>query len=66
MVRAIGRQNILSGELDTSSLQLIELSTYDPTYSEKYLDNLIKQASPKWADVVDADKWVSEIRGING
>ena len=66
MVRAVGRQNILSGELDTSSLQLLELSTYDPTYNEKYLDNLIKKASPKWADIVDADKWVSEIRGING
>lgn len=66
MVRAVGRQNILSGELDTSSLQLLELSTYDPTYNEKYLDNLIKKASPKWADVMDADKWVSEIRGING
>lgn len=66
MVRAVGRQNIVSGELDTSSLHLLELSNYDPTYNKQYLDNLIKKASPKWAGVVDADKWVSEIRGING
>lgn len=66
MARAIGRQNILSGELDTSSLRLVELSSYEPSYNEKYLDILIKKASPKWEDVADADKWVSEIRGVNG
>lgn len=65
-VRAMGRQNILSGELDTSSLRLLQLSKYDPTYQEKYLDNLIKKASPRWADIEDADKWISEKRGING
>lgn len=43
MVRAKGRQNILTGELDTSSLQLLQLSSYDPTYNEQYLDNLIKK-----------------------
>ncbi|MDE5806290.1 MAG: hypothetical protein K2H58_08570 [Paramuribaculum sp.] len=66
MVRAVGRQNLLSGELDTSSLQLLELSAYDPTYNDQYLGNLIKKASPKWANIGDPDKWVSEIRGING
>ena len=65
-VQARGRQNIVTGEIDTSSLQLIQLTSYDPNYNEQYLANLIKRASPKWADVEDVDKWLSEIRGING
>jgi len=66
MVRAVGRQNIASGAIDMSTLHLLELTPYDPTYNEQYLARLIKRASPKWADVGDADKWLSEIRGTNG
>lgn len=65
-VRAIGRQNIISGELDTSSLRLLQLSSYNPAYNEQYLSSLIKKATPKWENIADADKWVSQIRGING
>ncbi len=66
MVRASGRQNIVTGAIDMGSLHLLELSPYDPTYNEEYLARLIKRASPKWADVADADQWLSEIRGIDG
>lgn len=65
-VRAIGRQNISTGAIDMSSLHLLELTPYEPKYNEQYLARLIKRASPKWADVGDADKWLSEIRGFNG
>lgn len=65
-VRAIGRQNLLSGELDTSSLLLLQLLSYDTAYNERYLEGLIKRASPKWHGVEDADKWISEIRRSNG
>ena len=65
-VRASGRQNISSGAIDMASLHLLELTPYDPTYNEQYLARLIKRASPKWADVGDANKWLSEIRGTNG
>lgn len=64
-VRALGRQNIKTTEIDTSSLQLLELYPYDPTYSEQYLAELIRKASPKWKNVDDADEWLSQIRGIN-
>lgn len=66
MVRATGRQNITSGVIDMSSLHLLELTPYDPSYNEQYLAKLIKRASPKWADVADADQWISETRGTNG
>ena len=66
MVRAKGRQNITTGVIDMSSLHLLELTPYDPSYNEQYLAKLIKRATPKWADVADADKWLSETRGTNG
>ena len=65
-VRASGRQNIDTTEIDTSSLRLLELNPYDPTYSEQYLAGLIRKASPKWKNAGDADEWLSRIRGING
>lgn len=66
MVRAAGKQNITSGAIDMSSLRLLELSPYNPVYNEQYLSGLIKRASAKWADIGDADQWLSAIRGING
>ncbi len=65
-VRARGRQNIVTGEIDTSSLELLELTPYDSRYNERYLADLIKKASPRWENVKDIDKWLSEIRGTNG
>lgn len=66
MVRATGRQNNTTGAIDLSSLHLLERTPYDSKYNEQNLARLIKRASPKWANVGDADKWLSEIRGING
>jgi hypothetical protein len=66
MVRATGRQNITTGVIDMSSLRLVELTPYDPSYNEQYLAKLIKRASHKWSDVADTDQWLSEIRGTNG
>lgn len=65
-VRALGRQNISTKEMDTTSLKLIELNPYDPSYNEQYIAGLIKKASPKWRNIGDPDEWLSEIRGVNG
>lgn len=54
-VQALGRQNIVTGEIDTSSLQLITMTPYDTSYNEQYLANLIQRASPKWKDVKNVD-----------
>lgn len=62
-VRALGRQNIETGELDLSSLTLIEMTPFSNTYDRKYLDDLIKQATPRWSDIEDVDEWLYNLRG---
>lgn len=64
-VQAKGRQNIITKELDASSLKLLEMEPFDPAYTEQYITDLIKKASPKWKNVRDVDNWLSKIRGIN-
>ncbi len=61
-VRAKARQNALTGDIDKSALELIELLDYSPKFDRKYLDALIEKARPKWAGV-NADAWLAEIRG---
>lgn len=62
-VRATGRQNLQTFEMDPNSLRFIELLDLDATYSQSYLDNLLRRAAPAWADVNDADTWLEELRG---
>jgi hypothetical protein len=40
-LRAVGKQNIKTGELDKSSLHLLEIIDYDPSFQEDYIQNLI-------------------------
>lgn len=61
-VRVIGKQNLETGEIDTSALKLIQLIDYSPKYDEQYLNGLIAKASPKFKGI-DSDKWVNEMRG---
>ena len=62
-VRTEGRQNLATGEIDTSSLKFVEFIEYAPDYDEKYLNALINKATTSWADVNDADAWLHELRG---
>lgn len=61
-VRVRGKQNVETGEIDKSSLILLELIDYSPRYDEQYLNNLIANASHKF-NGMDADKWLAELRG---
>ena len=61
-VRVLGRQNIETGEIDSSFLKLVELIDYNPKYEEAYLNDLIAKASTKFKDI-DADIWLQEMRG---
>lgn len=63
-IRAIGRQNINTGEIDTSSLTLLEMNQFDPRYNEDYLQGLIERATPHWKDIQDTEEWLSQIRGV--
>lgn len=61
-VRAKGKQNIETGEIDTKSLLLIELVDYQPKFDNDYLDSLIKKAKDSWKNV-KPDEWLLNLRG---
>ncbi len=63
-VRAIGRQNVITGEMDLSSLKLVEMIDYNRKFNSQYLEDLIKKATPKFQGL-DVDSWIQEIRGEN-
>jgi len=62
-IRAKGKQNIETGEIDTSTLQFIELTEYKPKYDEYYLNHLIDKGTKTWAGIKDKEQWLREIRG---
>lgn len=62
-VRAKGKQNIGSGEIDKASLRLIEIIDYSPVFKEDYINALISKARKSWIGVTDADEWLSNLRG---
>ena len=61
-VRANGKQNIETGEIDTKSLKLIELIDYNPKFDNTYLDSLIHKAKKNWKNM-NPDEWLSNLRG---
>ena len=61
-VRAKGRQNIATGEIDRHSLVLVSLIDYEPKFDENYLNGLIKKASPAFKGI-DVDELMNELRG---
>lgn len=61
-VRAIGKQNIETGEMDTKSLKLIELIDYDPKFDSSYLDGLISKAKKNWKGI-NPEEWLQNLRG---
>lgn len=62
-VRVTGKQNIKSGEIDKSTLKLVAIIDYNPSFKEDYINSLIKKAKKSWGDVPDADEWLQNVRG---
>jgi hypothetical protein len=62
-IRAVGKQHSETGEIDKSSLKFLELIDYEQSYDEKYLKSLREKAKKSWLGNIDADKWLTEIRG---
>ena len=62
-IRAKGKQNIETGELDTKSLKLIKLIDYQPKFDSKYLGRLISKAKKNWQTINDVDGWLRDLRG---
>ncbi|MCB0735938.1 MAG: hypothetical protein KDC92_00400 [Bacteroidetes bacterium] len=61
-VRVIGKQNAETGEIDTKSLELIELIDYEQKYNSEYLSTLISKAKKSWKGV-KTDDWLFGLRG---
>jgi len=61
-VRALGKQNSETGEVDTKSLKLIELIDYTPKFDSNYLNSLIIKAKQSWKGI-NPDEWLFNLRG---
>jgi len=61
-VRAKGLQDALTGDINFSSLNLLEITDYQRKFDADYINTLIDKATPFWRGV-DADAWLSEVRG---
>ncbi|MCF8302733.1 MAG: hypothetical protein K9I94_05600 [Bacteroidales bacterium] len=61
-IRALGEQNIETGEIDKKSLRLVELIDFAPEYDDAYLNSLIRKAKGNWKGI-NPDEWLNEIRG---
>ncbi|MFM2268555.1 MAG: hypothetical protein RL757_1996 [Bacteroidota bacterium] len=62
-VRVLGKQHLKTGEMDKSSLQLLEMQGFRPIFEEDYIKSLIQKAKKNWSDVDDADQWLKTTRG---
>ncbi len=62
-IKATGKQHSETGEIDTSTIQFVELIDYNQKYDEEYLKELRNKAKKNWLDTIDADKWLRNIRG---
>ncbi|MFW5805718.1 MAG: hypothetical protein ACOCVX_04230 [Bacteroidales bacterium] len=61
-IRALGKQNIETGEIDKKTLKLVDLIDFAPKYDDAYLNSLIKKAKVNWKGI-NPDQWLNEIRG---
>ena len=60
-VRASAKQNIINGDIDRSSLKLIEMIEFEPKFDMAYLEKKIEASTPVWSGI-DADEFLHEIR----
>ncbi len=61
-IRALGKQNTESGEIDKGSLRFVEMIDYSPRYDNDYLQKLRNKAST-WLNTINPDEWLRDIRG---
>ncbi|MEI6681765.1 MAG: hypothetical protein WCO44_04005 [Bacteroidota bacterium] len=61
-IRALGKQNTESGEIDKGSLRFVEMIDYSPAYDTDYLQKLRSKAMT-WLNTINPDEWLRDIRG---
>lgn len=64
VVRAKGKQNSSTGEIDKQSLNFLELIDYNKKYDEQYLKT-IREKAMRWLNNIDPDQWLKDIRGYD-
>ena len=64
VIRAKGKQNSETGEIERNSITFIELIDYNKKYDEIYLRNLRNKAK-NWLVNIDPNDWLKEIRGYD-
>jgi len=60
-IRAKGKQNVITGEIDRRSLRFLNIIDYNPSYDEAYLNSKIEKATPTWRGI-DIKSFLHEIR----
>ncbi len=61
-IQASGKQNVVTGEIDRSSLKLLKIIDYTPLYDGDYLEEPIGKVGDRFKDM-DVDEYISNIRG---
>lgn len=64
VIRAKGKQNSETGEIEKQSLSFIELIDYNTKYDEQYLKKLRSKAMT-WLNKIEPDEWLKDIRGYD-
>jgi len=64
VIRAKGKQNSETGEIEKQSLSFIELIDYNSRYDQQYLKKLRSKAMT-WLNKIDPDEWLKNIRGYD-
>ncbi|HMN18117.1 MAG TPA: hypothetical protein PKD03_10890 [Ignavibacteriaceae bacterium] len=64
VIRAKGKQNSETGEIDKQSLTFLNLIDYSSEYDEKYLETLRSKAII-WLNKINPDDWLKDIRGYD-
>ena len=62
-IQALGKQNVETGEIDRSSLKLLKIIDYEPSFDEGYLNELINKVGDRF-NGMDVDEYISKIRGM--
>ena len=62
-LQVLGKQNVVTGEIDRSSLKLLKIIDYSPLFDGDYLNSLINKVGNRF-DGIDVDEYVSKIRGV--
>ncbi|MEO8761953.1 MAG: hypothetical protein ABI388_10815 [Bacteroidia bacterium] len=62
-IRAKGKQNPFTGDIDLDNLKYIDIVEYQPSYDQKYLQDLRNKAKNSWLKNINPDNWLNEIRG---